>query len=141
MTLTHDDRTETVPILSFPTGIPGLPNATEFVLESLADDPQDSLFEELRSLDESVSLIVTQPWHFFPDYAPDLPDDDLAEIGIESPEELTMFCSVTLDQDEGCVYVNLLGPFVVNVTTRVGRQIVLSDADWPLRARVDIFEN
>jgi len=36
------------------------------------------------------------------------------------------------------VYVNLLGPFVVNVATRVGRQFVLNDTDWPLRARVDI---
>lgn len=127
------------PILHFPAGIPGLPETREFVLESLAPDPtEDSAFELLRSLDDSVSLIVTQPWTFFPDYAPDLPDEQLAEIGIDQAEDVTMFCSVTLDQDNGCVYLNLLGPFVVNVSTRVGCQIVLSDADWPLRARVDL---
>lgn len=137
MTATDTTGT-TVPTLSFPAGIPGLPDATEFVLESLAPDPDDSMFEILRSTDDAVSLIVTQPWTFFPDYAPDLPDDELAEIGIEAAEDLTIFCAVTLDAAEGCVYVNLLGPFVVNVATRVGRQIVLSDTDWPLRARVDI---
>jgi len=130
--------TTTTPVLRFPTGIPGLANVQDFVLESLAEGDEESLFDLLRSTDDSVSLIVTQPWNFFPDYAPDLPDDELAEIGIEHAEDVTMFCSVTLDHDEGCIYVNLVGPFVVNIKTHVGRQFVLSDADWPLRARVDL---
>ena len=125
--------------LEFPAGIPGLPGATTFVLEAATPDGSDeSLFEVLRAVDNSVELIVTQPWSFFPDYAPDLPDDELGEIGIKGPEDVTIFCAVTLDQAQGCVYVNLLGPFVVNVTTRVGMQMVLADADWPVRARVDI---
>ena len=125
--------------LEFPAGIPGLPGATTFVLESATSDGSDDpLFEVLRAVDNSVALIVTQPWSFFPDYAPDLPDEELDEIGIKGPEDVTIFCSVTLDQTAHCVYVNLLGPFVVNVTTRVGRQIVLTDGDWPVRARVDI---
>lgn len=133
--------TDTQTILEFPAGIPGLPDTTSFVLESMSETPtDDALFEVLRATDDSVSLIVTQPWTFFPEYAPDLDDDDLAEIGIERPEDVTIFCSVTLDQAQGCVYVNLLGPFVVNITTRVGRQFVLGDTDWPLRARVDISQ-
>lgn len=133
--------TDTETILEFPAGIPGLPGTTSFVLESMSETPsEEGLFELLRATDDSVSLIVTQPWTFFPAYAPDLADDDLAEIGIERPEDVAIFCSVTLDQAEGCVYVNLLGPFVVNVATRVGRQFVLADTDWPLRARVDISQ-
>jgi len=133
--------TDTQTALEFPDGIPGLPGATSFVLESMSEaSADDAVFELLRSTDNSVSLIVTQPWTLFPDYAPDLADEDLAEIGIERPEDVTIFCSVTLDQAEGCVYVNLLGPFVVNVTARVGRQFVLADTQWPLRARVDISQ-
>ena len=138
MTTGTDTPTSTeVPVLEFPGGIPGLPDATNFVLEAFTED-EEPLFSLLRSVDDTVSLIVTQPWLFFPEYAPDLPDDQLAEIGITSPEDVTLFCPVTLDQAENCVYVNLVGPFVVNVATRTGRQIVLSDGQWPLRARVDL---
>jgi len=133
--------TDTKTTLEFPAGIPGLPGTTSFVLEPMSETPsEDSLFEVLRATDNSVSLIVTQPWTFFPEYAPDLADDDLAEIGIEKPEDVAIFCSVTLDQAQGCIYVNLLGPFVVNAATHVGRQFVLGDTDWPLRARVDISQ-
>ena len=136
--MTDTTATDVRPGLRFPNGIPGLSTATEFVLESLAAPGEEALFDVLRCADESVSLIVTQPWAFFADYAPDLPDDQLADIGITSPEELTIFCAVTLDQTEECVYVNLVAPFVVNVNTHVAGQIVLTDGEWPLRARVDM---
>jgi flagellar assembly factor FliW len=136
--MTDTTTTDMPPGLRFPEGIPGLSAATDFVLESLTPPGEDALFDILRSGDDSVSLIVTQPWTFFPDYAPDLPDDQLESIGITTPEDLTIFCAVTLDQEEGCVWVNLMAPFVVHVTSRLARQIVLTDSDWPLRARVDI---
>jgi len=130
-------ETGTDQVLSFPLGIPGLREAgTEFVLESLSDD-EDGAFQLLRAVaDPEIALIVTVPWLFFPDYAPDLPDSELAELGIGQPEEAIVFCPVTLHAEEETIYLNLLGPFVVNGSSRVGRQVVLADSDLPVRAPI-----
>lgn len=51
-----------------------------------------------------------------------------------------IFCPVTLDSAQRTVYLNLLGPFVVNARTNAGRQIVLTDSGYPVRAPVQIEE-
>jgi len=126
-------------VIELPDGIPGLTTETRFVLAAAVPDaPEDSLFQLLTCLDDDVSLVVTHPWNFFADYEPDIDDGELEHLGITSPEELVLFCPVTLDAQAGCVYVNLLGPFVINSRNRTGRQVVLTDQEWPVRARVDL---
>ncbi len=134
-------KTDDPTILNFEDGIIGLPATTRFVLTRVAPDaPEDALFQLLRSLDGELSLVVTQPWLLFPDYAPDVPESELERIGATNESEVTLFNPVTLDGEEGCVFVNLLGPFVVNLETLKARQVVLADSDYPVRARVDLAE-
>ncbi len=125
--------------ITFPNGIPGLAAAGhDFVLEALGGDDDDArAFQLLRSVgDPDIALIVTVPWLFFPGYEPDLPDDELAELGLVGTDDLTVFCPVTLNAEEDTIYLNLLGPFVVNTANRTGRQMVLADSDLPVRAPV-----
>jgi len=121
-------------VLHFPDGIPGFPRSRRFVL---ADIAEDSAFQILQSLDEpEVSLVVSVPWLFFPDYAPVLDETDQRDLGISSPDDAIVFCAVAVDETGEQVYLNLLGPFVVNAATRQGRQVVLSDSSLPVRAPV-----
>ena len=137
--LRDDVAVTEAPVIHFPNGILGLPAATRFVLTDIAPDaPPDALFQLLRSVDGGVSLVVTQPWQLFPEYAPDLPDDELEELDVTTSDQITLFNPVTLDAEHNCVYVNLMGPFVVNSETMTAKQIVLADSDWPLRAQVDL---
>lgn len=123
-------------VLSFSDGIPGFPNSQRFVLASISPD---SDFQLLQSLDEpEVSMVVTAPWTFFPDYAPDLEEADRRELALEAAEDAVVFCPVTLEAATRTAYVNLLGPFVVNSRTREGRQIVLTGSDLPLRAPIEL---
>ncbi len=124
-------------IIRFPGGIPGFPELERFVLVELAPD---SAFYELRSVDDpEIAMLVTVPWLFVPDYTLELSSEDEADLSIERPEDATVFCSVTFDaEDEGALYLNLLGPFVVNAAERIGRQVVLSDSGYPARARFEL---
>jgi len=122
--------------LVFDDGIPGFPDLHRFVL---VDVVEDGAFQELRSVDDpTVSMIVCVPWLFFPDYAPEVPEDDRTELDLRDPEDAVVFCPVTLDEQRDAIYVNLFGPFVVNSSTRRGRQLVLTDSGYPLRARLDL---
>lgn len=122
--------------LRFSDGIPGFGQLHSFQLISLGDD---TVFQLLQSTDEpDTSMVVVVPWIFFPDYEIDLPDDDQRRLGIDRPEDAVVFSPVTLAAEERMVYVNLVGPFVVNPRTGEGRQVVLAESDHPLRAPVSL---
>ena len=123
-------------ILWFADGIPGFPHSRRFVLTEMGEG---SAFQILQSVDEpDVSLIVTVPWIFFPDYDFELSELEQRELGITSVEETVVFSVVTLDGENHQVFLNLLGPIVVNSTNRMGRQVVLVDSDLPVRAPVEL---
>lgn len=122
--------------IAFREGIPGFPDYQRFALIA---EIEDAAFMMLQSLDDpDIALIVTVPWLFFPDYEPQLSPVEAQELDITDPEDAVVFCPVTLDPEDDLIYVNLLGPFVVNVKNREGRQLVLTDSDYPTRAAVDL---
>jgi flagellar assembly factor FliW len=85
-----------------------------------------------------MALIVTVPWLVFPEYSPEISELERKQLRLESPDDAIVFCPVTLTGDPDTVYVNLLGPFVVNGETLEGRQVVLADSEYPVRAPVTL---
>lgn len=140
--LTAEPDIEAERILHFADGIPGFPRSRRFVLVDMvegADAGGESAFQLLQSLDEpEVSIIVTVPWLFFPDYDFELSELEQTELGITAVEETVVFSPVTLDAEQQRIYLNLLGPIVINSSTRQGRQVVLVDTDLPVRAAVEL---
>ena len=130
--MSETDRGEP-PLLRFHDGIPGFAEAHGFVLSDLTEDGTFQLLTCAE--DPDLSLVVTSPWLFFPDYVPDLPEGDRRFLGIEQPEDAVLFCSVVVDEDDERIHLNLRAPFVANAHTHVARQVVL-DEDLPLRATV-----
>jgi flagellar assembly factor FliW len=123
-------------VLTFPDGILGFPGSTRF---ALVNEGEDALFQLLQSLDdESVALIVAVPWLFFPDYSPEISELERKQLKLQSPEDAIVFCPVTLTGDPDVVYLNLLGPFVVHRESLEGRQVVLADSEWPVRAPITL---
>jgi flagellar assembly factor FliW len=120
-------------VLTFDGGIPGFAAAERF---TIGDFTVDGTFQLLQSLDDpELSLVVTSPWLFFPDYGLDLPEFERRELGIEDPTEALVFCSVIAEDTEE-LFLNLRAPFVANARTRAARQVVLDDPELPLRALV-----
>ena len=124
-------------VITFDDGIPGFPDAHDFFLADIGGE--NAAFQLLQSVDdEELSMVVTHPWLFFPDYAPEIPDADSAELGLSSADNAVVFCPVTLDAASERIYVNLLGPFVVNTETNRGRQVVLAESDYQARVPVQL---
>lgn len=132
--MTVETSPEANPI-HFPSGIPGFPHLTRFALVEIVENGAFQLLQSLE--DEDVAMVVCVPWLFFPDYAPNLSDEDQEALGLERPEDAVVFCPVTIEPESDLVHLNLLGPFVVHRKTLIGRQVVLADSDYPLRATVD----
>ncbi len=119
--------------LRFEAGIPGLAGGHRYVLEDLTDD---GTFQTLTCVeDPSVSLVVTSPWLFFPDYAPQVPEIDRDALDLEQPEDAILFCTVVADRPDELA-LNLRAPFIANQRTLDARQVILEDDQLPLRATV-----
>lgn len=122
--------------LHFPDGLPGLPDLERFVIVELRED---GAFQQLQSLDNiDISMIVCVPWLFFPDYAPVLSDLEQAELELETADDAILFVPVSIDSETREIFLNLLGPFVVNVKTRKGRQLVLTGTDYSTRTPIQL---
>lgn len=119
-------------VVEFPAGIIGFPDHRRYAV--LEAEPS-GLYSWLQSLDDpDLAFLAVVPAPFFPDYAPVIPDEDCATIGLTDPRDAQLLCLVTVG--EGSVTANLLGPIVLNVRTRLARQVVLTDSRLSTRAAI-----
>lgn len=117
-------------VLTFPEGLIGLPG-TQWALIAQSED---SPFYWLHSVDDGdLALPVTNPWIFFSGYEARVSDDDASEIGIEAPEEATIFCVVRAAERPEDFTVNLLAPVVVHAARRTGKQVINEAGGYRVR--------
>ena len=151
-----------LPEIRFVRPMPGFPGSSRYVLVRLGDEGTDGgtagstdggtagadgaaggtaddegILFELRSLDEpGVRFLVGVPEVFFADYAVELDDTAVADLGIETADDALVLVVLTTSDDGASTTANLLAPVVINARTRVAEQVILSGADWPVRAVV-----
>jgi flagellar assembly factor FliW len=125
-----DDRQR----VEFPSGLLGFEKFQEYVLLDARQKP----FIYLQSLEvPDLAFILIDPFLFRPDYSVDVNDENLAEIGLEGPEDAVVFAIVTAPADGGPITANLMGPVIVSKSKRRGMQSVLADPRW--RVKHDIM--
>jgi flagellar assembly factor FliW len=116
--------------ITFAEGLFGFEGIKEYVLLDAERQP----FYWLQALEvEQVAFVLVNPFLFRPDYEVNIGNDELAEIGITSPEKALIFAIVTIPADGGPMTANLQGPLVINSDTRAGKQAILADARWKTR--------
>jgi flagellar assembly factor FliW len=78
-------------------------------------------------VEPGLVFLLADPFPAFPDYAPDVPDAEVAALGgglAPSAERVAVFAILTLGAD-GTASANLRAPVLVDVRARRGRQVVL----------------
>src|SRR5262245_43234493 len=99
----------------------------------MVEIPDGDAYRWLQSVeDPGLSFLTVIPWHFFPDYEPEVDDLTQQELGLREVGDAIVLCIVTIrDSGPTPITANLLGPLVINTVSRVGRQIVLADSGYP----------
>jgi flagellar assembly factor FliW len=120
----------------FHEGLVGCQDWKRFVL-MVDDDTEGALpVAVLQSLDDTnISLFVTDPKLLEPTYTANVAEADRTELGLDADQQPTLYCTLTVGQD-GWLTANLLGPLVVNPTTRKAKQVVLTDSGYSTRQPV-----
>ena len=111
--------------LNFPFGLIGMRQFTRFTLQAAPESPPFSLLR--AEGDESVEFVVMECLGVIDGYAVVLNDEESEALGISSAEDAMVLNIVTIrSMDPAFVTVNLAGPLVVNRSTLLGQQVILS---------------
>jgi flagellar assembly factor FliW len=108
----------------FENGLPGFPGETQFVV---LQNPEDRPFAWMQSLKTpSLVFVVTGPFSLFPDYRPDVSDNDLAALGSPKEDEILLLSILkVLPVEPPEIHTNLKAPIVINLRTLRARQVIL----------------
>jgi flagellar assembly factor FliW len=121
-------------VLMFPWGLPGFGSLRRFIALNLEGQEK---FVWLQSLDDpSVALPTADPWQMFADYTPQLPPYATSSLDIQRPEDFVTLCVVVVSPGATEMTMNLLAPIVVNLRSRVGRQVTLETGGYSVRAEI-----
>ncbi|MFO1038763.1 MAG: flagellar assembly protein FliW [Geminicoccaceae bacterium] len=116
-----------VPVIDFPHGLPGFPEARSFQLEPV---PATLPLLRLRAMDlpALTFLLVGSP-----EGGPTLAtiESVCAGLGLSPPDTVVLFVATRIAGD---LLVNLRAPILIDPAGRRGRQVVLPDPKLPLRA-------
>lgn len=120
-------------IFAFEPGIGGFESLRRFALVREQDTP----VEWLVSLDDpSISFALLEPFLFHEDYAFELADRDVEELGLHEPGDAMVRSLLTLNEDPTQITANLVAPLVFSRRTHMARQIILAESNYSLRTRV-----
>lgn len=126
-------RTPTLPDqITFATPIPGFEDERDFTVSAL--DAHGVLYALRSAKTPGLRFVVAAPGRFFPDYAPLLDASDVSALGVADGDEVLLLVIVTVTNGITDATANLLAPIVIAADRGTAQQLVLADADLPLRA-------
>ncbi|MDE7015681.1 MAG: flagellar assembly protein FliW [Kineothrix sp.] len=128
-------------IITFPKGIIGFPDLTQFALLHDEDDGIATI-HWLQSLQEpGFAMPVMDPLIVKEDYNPEVNDELLEALGEWNQEELLVLVTVTVPHELEKMAVNLKGPIVINSTNKKACQVIVEGEDYKVKFPVyDILQ-
>lgn len=121
-------------VFTFPQGIPGFEELRNFVI---IQPDQQVPFSYLQSTEQDdLSILITNPFLFYPDYELKLSDHTQNELHIEQQEDVLIWSTITIKDTIQEATINLLAPIIVNVKEKCGKQIILTNGTYQTKHRL-----
>jgi flagellar assembly factor FliW len=121
-------------VVRFPWGLPGFATLRRFLVISVNEEPG---YIWLQSLDNiKVALPLCDPWSLFDDYEAPLPLYARQSLEIETADSFCVLCVLVAAPGSAETTINLLAPIIINLDTRVGRQVTLENQRYSVRTPV-----
>ncbi|MDI6799677.1 MAG: flagellar assembly protein FliW [Actinomycetota bacterium] len=123
-------------IIRFLESLPGLPESLSFVL---IPHKEDSPFMWFQSTELSnLAFIVIDPYVCVGEYNPSIEAEDLKSLSLGGypDEDALMLGMVSIPQDVSEMTVNLVAPILINLKTKLAKQVILDDCKYSIRQKI-----
>lgn len=135
-TSTQNIKVDKEKVITFTNGIMGLERCKKYLL---LDHPGTDAVKWLQSIDEpQIALPVTDPLHFYPDYTPKIPREELLQLDITSPEQAAVLCVLTFHHKAKKITVNLKAPIIINTSQRLADQLIAENPEYNIREPLNL---
>ncbi|HEY9071297.1 MAG TPA: flagellar assembly protein FliW [Candidatus Ozemobacteraceae bacterium] len=136
ITTTRFGEIDIVPeeIVVFSEGLLGFDEVHRFIILN----PQDgSPFRWLQCVDDGdLAFVIIEPLSFMFAYDLEIADADAAFLGLEKAEDAVLYAIVTIPENPSDMTANLQGPLVINAKSRKGRQVISTNTQHSVKARI-----
>lgn len=120
-------------IIKFEEGIFGFEDQRKFVI-LYEGEAGENPFCWLQSLDQSqVCLPMIDPLVWFPEYQPELDDDEILKLGELDPNAISIYTVVVVPENLEEMTTNLRAPIIVNIDTKKGAQLITVEDHYQIR--------
>lgn len=121
-------------IINFESGLPGFEDESEFVLLDIAENV---IFQILQSVQSpELAFFVVNPYLLFDDYSIQLNDHAIEILEIKEEKDVAVLTVMTLKEPFAHSTVNLKAPLVINLENKRGKQYILNDDVYSMRAKI-----
>jgi flagellar assembly factor FliW len=117
--------------LNFPAGLIGFPELTRFRLLEPTDAYPLKFLQPVGR--EDIHFVAIDVAAIQRGYQVPLSPDDAQALAIEDIADALVLALVVIPDDPRHMTANLAGPILINLRTRLGRQVVLSTEHFPLK--------
>lgn len=116
-------------IIHFPEGLLGFPDQKDFFIQQ---HKPGSLFYWLQSVElPYLAFVVINPFLSEKDYVNSLPPSDQSLFDGMNDGRIVVLAIVTIKPESvPALTMNLVGPVIIDLTNRTGRQLVLSSTRY-----------
>lgn len=118
-------------VVRFADGLYGFEDVKDYVL---LQEGGTQMIWSLQAAGRSYpSFIVVNPFLIVKDYKLSLTEEDCRVLGEPADGDLCCLAVAVIKKNLPDSVVNLKSPIVINVKTKIGRQIIMEDSDYPVR--------
>lgn len=112
----------------FEEGIPGFVAEKEFVLVEVEGHDPFSYIQSVTTPD--LAFVIIDPFILDKRYEFDLADAAMNDIGFSGDQRIIIRVIVSIRDSLGEATANMVAPLVLNVESRKGKQIILTQGDY-----------
>ena len=124
-------------VIEFPNGIIGFEDFKKFAIIYDIEDDRNTKISWLQSLEEpTLALPVVDPLAVTTEYAPMIEDELLKPLGNPADEDLLFLLVMTVPSDMTKVTANMKAPVIISTEERKGIQLIVDNADYPVKFNV-----
>lgn len=121
-------------IITLHNGAIGYPELTQFYLIYNEEGETNDGIKWMQSIENpEFALMVVDPLIAMQEYNPAIKSEMLDTIGEYKEDETLVLVTVTAPKEIAEISINLKAPFVINTTTKEGVQIIVENADYPVK--------
>lgn len=117
----------------FEKGLPGFDGLKDFDIEALE---QVGFFNLISSEQHDISLLLIDPYIYFPNYEVEIDDSVTQRLGISSENDVLILNVVTLNDDVEKITINLRAPIILNLNNGKCEQVILDREDYLVRQQL-----